>query len=277
VTDAADDAAHPTDVDQLERENARLARRVRRLEETLVQLEEIRDANAHVLDRLVADLEAERQRSRDLLLNVLPESIVERLTGGETEIADGHDRVAVLFSDFVGFTGIASALEPRELVAHLNAFFTDFDAAAQRHDVEKIKTIGDAYLAVAGLTASDRDPVASIADLALDILAIVGRAGPPWAVRVGLHVGPAVAGVIGTHKFAYDVWGDTVNVASRLESTSEAARIHVSDEVAQALASRYDFAPRGRVELKGKGSPETFYLTGRHSTAAPDPGPTLPG
>ena len=274
------DATEPTgglDPEQLQREHARLARRVRRLEETLVQMEEISDANAHVLDRLVADLEAERQRSRDLLLNVLPAPIVERLDHGETTIADGHDRVAVLFSDFVGFTAIASELAPSELVGRLNALFSEFDAAAHRHGVEKIKTIGDAYLAVAGLTGADADPVAAVALLAMDIVDIVGREGAPWAVRVGIHVGPAVAGVIGRHKFAYDVWGDTVNVASRLESTSTAGRIHVSSAVADALDGRFRFEPRGLVELKGKGAQPTFFLTGRMPSVAADPGPTLSG
>src|SRR5262249_11947309 len=160
----------PADPEGLQRENTRLARRVRRLEETLVQMEEIRDANVHVLDRLVADLQAERQRSHDLLLNVLPAPIVERLDRGETVIADGHDHLGVLFRHFVGFTQISSGLAPADLVGRLNTLFSAFDAASARHGVEKIKTIGDAYLAVAGLTVTESDPVAATAELALDML-----------------------------------------------------------------------------------------------------------
>jgi class 3 adenylate cyclase len=264
-----------SDADELAREHARLVRRVRRLEETLVQMEEIRDTNAHVLDRLVAELDAERRRSRELLLNVLPAAIVERIEQGETTIADARPRVAVLFSDFVGFTAIAAALSPTDLVARLNDLFSAFDAAAARHGVEKVKTIGDAYLAVAGLTDDDADPVAATAGLALDIRAAVADLGPPWNVRIGIHVGPAVAGVIGTRKFAFDVWGDTVNVASRLESTAEPGTIHLSADAAAALDGRFRVAPRGEVELKGKGRLPTFLLLG--DAGLPEPGPTLPG
>jgi class 3 adenylate cyclase len=269
VSEPAEPTPGPLDPDALQRENARLARRVRRLEDTLVQLEEIRDANTYVLDRLVADLQAERQRSHDLLLNVLPEAIVQRLDGGESLIADRHDRVAVLFSDFVGFTRISSGLSPTELVGQLNALFSGFDAASARHGVEKIKTIGDAYLAVGGLMESAADPVAAAADLALDMLEVMRDAPDPWAVRIGIHAGPAVAGVIGTHKFAYDVWGDAVNVASRLETTSEPGRIHVSAEVAAVLDGRYDLEPRGDIELKGKGAVPTYFLLGRATPRRP--------
>jgi len=243
-----------------DREVLRLSRRVRRLEETLEQVESIRDTNMRLQDRLMDDLAAERARSRELLLNVLPEDIVARLDAGETRIADRHERVAVLFSDLVGFTGIAASLPPAELVDRLDRLFSTFDAACAEHGLEKIKTIGDAYMAAAGLRPGDPDPCAAAAAVALAMVRAVEATCGAWRMRVGIHVGPVVAGVIGRHKFAYDLWGDSVNVASRLEATAEPGRIHVSSEVAAALDGRYRLEPRGRVDLKGKGPTETFYL-----------------
>jgi len=245
-----------------DREVARLARRVRRLEETLAQVESIRDTNMRLQGRLMADLAAERARSRELLLNVLPEDIVARLDAGETRIADRHERVAVLFSDLVGFTGIAARLAPAELVDRLDALFSAFDAACAEHGMEKIKTIGDAYMAAAGLRSQDADPCGAAAAVGLAMMRAVEATGGAWRMRVGIHLGPVVAGVIGRRKFAYDLWGDSVNVASRLEATAQPGRIHVSAEVAEALGGRYRLEPRGTVELKGKGPTETFYLLG---------------
>jgi adenylate cyclase len=270
----SDDELPPEDPEALRREGRRLARRVLRLEQTLAQVEQIRDTNARVLARVMSELDAERLRSRELLLNVLPAAIVERLDAGETLIADEHERVAVLFSDFVGFTAVAATLPAATLLSRLNSLFSAFDSAAERHGVEKIKTIGDAYMAVAGLTPHPADPVHAIADVALEMVATVEAAGAPWAIRIGIHVGPAVAGVIGTRKFAYDVWGDTVNVASRLESTSPVGRIHVSEGVADGLVGRYRLEPRGGVELKGKGTLATYLLLGEVEER-PAPGPTL--
>jgi class 3 adenylate cyclase len=254
--------ARPPDGDP-GKERLRLARRVARLEANLRQLEDIRDTNARLLDRLTVDLEAERARSQALLLNVLPQRIVDRLNAGEQRIADRHDDVAVLFSDFVDFTRIAGRLPVADLVAQLGALFAAFDAHCEALGVEKIKTIGDAYLAAAGLPGSSLGHVAAAADLALAMCAAVQAAGPPWQVRIGIHVGPVVAGVIGTRKFAYDLWGDTVNVASRLESTSLPGRIQVSQPVAQRLDDEFVFEARGHVALKGKGATETFFLLRR--------------
>jgi class 3 adenylate cyclase len=241
----------------------RLERRVRRLEEMLSQVESIRDTNGRLLDRLMKDLDAERTRSRDLLLNVLPASIVARLDAGETLIADRHEHVAVVMSDFVSFTEIAGRLSPAELVSELNSLFSAFDAACESNGVEKIKTIGDAYMAAAGLDDTDIEPCAAAAALALDMLEAVGATRGDWRIRIGLHVGPLVAGVIGSRKFAYDLWGDCVNVASRLEQTSQPGRIQVSEPVARALGSGFALESRGSVELKGKGSVETWWLVGR--------------
>ena len=259
----------------LRKEAARLARRVGQLETTLRQVELARDANTGLLDRIMAELEIERARSRDLLLNILPQSIIDRLNGGERLIADRFDDVAVVFSDFVGFTEISARLPVATVVSSLNEMFSGFDAACTALGVEKIKTIGDAYLAAAGLPRSNWESdsgstaghIHAAADLALTMLSVVDAAGPPWQVRIGIHNGPVVAGVIGTNKFVYDLWGDAVNVASRLEASSEPGRIQVSASIAAATTGAFVVEPRGQVNLKGKGSIETFFLRDRIATS----------
>jgi len=249
--------------EQPRKEATKLARRVSQLEATLLGVEQIRDTNARLLDRLRGELEVERARSQQLLLNVLPQPIIDRLNAGEGLIADRYDDVAVVFSDFVGFTEISSRLPVATVVAALNGLFSAFDAACALLRVEKIKTIGDAYLAAAGLPGTNPDHLAAVADLAIAMRAAVDAAGPPWQVRIGLHAGPVVAGVIGTSKFVYDLWGDAVNVASRLETSAPPGRIQVSGVVAAALAGAFELEPRGTIELKGKGSTEAWYLVGR--------------
>ena len=257
----------------LRKEAVRLARRVGQLETTLRQVELARDANTGLLDRILAELEVERARSRDLLLNILPQSIIDRLNGGERVIADRFDDVAVVFSDFVGFTEISARLPVATVVSSLNEMFSGFDAACAALGVEKIKTIGDAYLA-AGLprsapesdSGSTAGHIHAAADLALTMLSVVDAAGPPWRIRIGIHNGPVVAGVIGTNKFVYDLWGDAVNVASRLEASSEPGRVQVSASIAAATTGAFVVEPRGQVNLKGKGSTETFFLVGRTPT-----------
>jgi adenylate cyclase len=277
VTDPA--AADPESASiALRKEATRLARRVGQLEATLRQVELARDTNARMLDRIMAELEVERGRSRDLLLNILPQSIIDRLNGGERLIADRHDDVAVIFSDFVGFTEITSELPVATVVASLNEMFSRFDAACAELGVEKIKTIGDAYLAAAGLPGSGSiggagsdagsglSHVHAAADLALAMVAAVAAVGPPWRIRVGIHSGSVVAGVIGSSKYVYDLWGDAVNVASRLEASSEPGRIQVSGAIALAAADAFVFEPRGMIDLKGKGSTATSFLIGRAPT-----------
>jgi class 3 adenylate cyclase len=258
----------------LRKEAARLARRVGQLETTLREVESLRDANTGLIERIMAELEVERARSRDLLLNILPQSIIDRLNGGERLIADRFDDIAVVFSDFVGFTEISARLPVATVVSSLNEMFSGFDSACAALGVEKIKTIGDAYLAAAGLPRSDSESdsgstaghIHAAADLALTMLSIVDAAGPPWRIRVGIHNGPVVAGVIGTNKFVYDLWGDAVNVASRLEESSEPGRVQVSASIAAATTGAFVVEPRGQVDLKGKGSTETFFLVGRAPT-----------
>jgi len=264
-----DSVGEPSSAADPEKERLRLARRVARLELTLRQVEDIRDTNARLLDRLRLDLDAERMHSLELLLNVLPRRIVDRLSAGEHPIADRHEVVAVVIGDLVGFTSIAARLPAAELIDRLGTLFAAFDAAADRCGVEKIKSVGDAYLAVAGLAPRDGDDAASAAraaaDLAFAMLGAVAEFGAPWRLRIGLAVGPVAAGVIGTRRFAYDVWGDTVNLASRLEQTSEPGRIHVSEDVATLLGPEFITEPRGVVWLKGMGDVPTWFLLGRRS------------
>ena len=257
--------AEPRSVEELLRENKILDRRLRRLEADIRQVEEFQDSNSTLLSRLLRDLEVERAKSQRLLLNVLPQRIIDRLEAGEALIADGHDDITVLFSDVVGFTTISSALAPAALVEELNELFSGFDAICEETGVDKIKTVGDAYLAVGGLDGHGAAGETAIAEAALRMqtFATERAAADGWQVRIGMHAGPIVAGIVGTSKFAYDVWGDTVNIASRLETTSEAGRIHVSADLARRLESGFVMDRRGMVDLKGKGATETYWLVGR--------------
>jgi class 3 adenylate cyclase len=215
------------------------------------------------LDRL----ETEKERYEKLLVSILPHRIVDRLNSGEGLIADRFDEASVLFSDLVGFTAFSSTTSPAGLVDYLNQIFSRFDALARALQVEKVKTIGDAYMVVAGLPEPRLDHAAALADMALGMVEIIDEANrtlaPNFQLRVGVHSGPVVAGVIGTHRFIYDVWGDTVNVASRLETTSLPGRIHISEATAAELGDRFVLEPRGDVEIKGRGTMSTFFLLGR--------------
>jgi class 3 adenylate cyclase len=219
-----------------------------------------RDREQVYLDRL----EEEMAKHERLLLNILPKQIVGRLNDGETVIADRFDDVSVLFSDLVGFTRISSELAPDRLVRYLNRLFSEFDAVARELGVEKIKMIGDAYMAVSGAPEPRADHAAAIAGMAVGMVDAVERVnaetGMEFKIRVGIHSGPVIAGIIGTHRFLYDVWGDTVNVASRLETTSDAGRIHISSATAALLSGAFETEPRGDVPIKGKGKMETFFL-----------------
>ena len=212
----------------------------------------------------LAQLEVEKAKSDRLLRNILPAPIVLRLNDGETVIADRFSDVSILFADIVGFTPAAAAMTPARLVDRLDRVFSEFDALALQLGVEKIKTIGDAYMAATGLPEPRHDHAEAIADFAVGILETLQRIKEPdepaLKVRIGVHTGPVVAGVIGRHKFIYDVWGDTVNVASRLESHGVPDRIQVSAAVRDALAYRFAFEPRGTMTLKGKGQTSVYFL-----------------
>jgi class 3 adenylate cyclase len=209
------------------------------------------------------DLAAEKARSRDLLLNVLPASIVARLEAGETLIADRHERVCVLLSDFVSFTEISGRLTPAELVTQLNDLFSAFDSSCEAHGVEKIETIGDAYMAAAGLDDGGSDPCARVVRVGLDMLDAVRATDGDWHIRIGVHVGPVVSGVIGTRKYAFHLWGDTVNVSSRLETTAPTDHLQVSDAVADAIGDEFRLEDRGLTALKGKGEMRTWFVNAR--------------
>jgi adenylate cyclase len=214
----------------------------------------------------VAELRAEKDKTETLLLNILPKSIIPRMHRGETPIADRFRDVTILFSDIVGFTGVSMRRSPSDVVTLLNAIFSAIDRLALEYGVEKIKTIGDAYMAVAGLPEPRDDHPQAIARLALAMRKAVSeishRYDEDLRIRIGFHSGNVVAGVIGTHKFAYDVWGDTVNTASAMESRGIANEIQVSHASFTRLSEHFVFERRGTIELKGNQQMETYFLRG---------------
>ena len=219
-------------------------------------------------ERVIAQqLRVEKEKSEVLLLNVLPKAIVARLQLGESAIADHIPDVAILFADLVGFTRLSARLTAARLVELLNLLFTDFDRLTIRFGLEKIKTIGDAYMVAGGLLEIRGNHLAAVADMGLAILESVRlasrRLDEPLQIRVGVHVGPVVAGIIGTHKFIYDIWGDTVNTASRLEANGVADVVNVSGEVYRRLQDEFAFEPGGMVNLKGKGPTDVYFLRQR--------------
>ena len=210
---------------------------------------------------------AERERSEQLLLNILPAPVADRLKRGEEVIADGFAEVTVLFADLVDFTRRSQETTPDRVVRVLDELFTALDRLAERHGLEKIKTVGDAYMAVGGLPEPRPDHAEAVAEMALAVREEVPRhldpGGRPLQVRIGIDTGPVVAGVIGRRKFSYDLWGDTVNVASRMETSGVAGCIQVTDRAHRRLGDRYRFERRGPVEVKGKGELVTWFLVGR--------------
>jgi adenylate cyclase len=224
--------------------------------------------NAHeLLARVHTHLTMDRLRRENerLLLNILPESVANRLKSGDERIADRFEEVTVLFADIVGFTELAATMPAHVLVELLNDLFTRFDLAAQKLGIEKIKTIGDAYMAVCGLPEPCADHTERMLTMALRLMEIAREfgenRGTPVRLRIGINCGPVVAGVIGRNKFIYDLWGDTVNVASRMESHGLPDTIQVTSSVIENLQGRYPFERRGYVEVKGKGAIETWTLS----------------
>jgi guanylate cyclase len=208
-----------------------------------------------------------QQESDDLLLNILPQPVADRLKAGEGVIADRVEHVSVLFADLVDSTPLSESLTPTDLVEFLNEVFTRFDDLADELGVEKIKTIGDAYMVVGGLPEEREDHLEAIAEMALrmreELANHASSVGEPMQMRYGIHTGPVVAGVIGRRKFSYDLWGDTVNTAARMESHGVPGKIHVTTAVRDALGGAYDFETRGTIKIKGKGLQVTHFLTGR--------------
>ena len=212
----------------------------------------------------VEQLRVEREKSELLLRSMLPRPIVDRLRAGETSIADHYPAATILFCDLVGFTEIADRLPASRTATLLNTVFSILDQLTARNGLEKIKTIGDAYMVAGGLPHAQPNHVRAVADMALEVPAAVSEAsrlcGEALAVRIGMHTGPVIAGIIGADKFAYDVWGDTVNVASRLERSGTPGRVHVSTEVHAALGDAYPVEELTPIDLKGKGVMQTYLL-----------------
>ena len=216
-------------------------------------------------------LQIEQAKSDQLLLNVLPASIARRLKEGEQTIAERYDEVTVLFADLVDFTSLVGSTDPDELVALLNDLFSRFDRIASRQGLEKIKTVGDCYLVVGGLPEPRKDHAEAVADMALEMLIAVEELnrdrGLALSLRIGLSSGPVVAGVIGRQKFAYDLWGATVNIASRMQTSGLPNSIHLSPETAQRLDGKFQLTERGTSAFKGMGRVKTFLLNGRLTPA----------
>lgn len=220
-----------------------------------------------LIDWQMQELDEERSKSERLLENILPASIAHRLKNKETVIADKHNNISVLFADIVGFTTLSSSMKPEKLVGLLNVIFSAFDAMTSKYEVEKIKTIGDSYMASSGLPDEAADHAARLANMALEMqqfmLTNPSVKANKLEIRIGIHSGEAVAGVIGAKKFVYDLWGDTVNVASRFESHGTAGKIQVSRQTRDLLQEEFICEPRGWLDIKGKGEMEAFYLTGK--------------
>ena len=227
------------------------------------------------INGMLGDIQVERKKSEDLLLNVLPVPIANRLKEGETTIADNFSEVSVLFSDVVGFTQLSATVSATALVNMLNRVFSGFDTLTDKHGLEKIKTIGDAYMVVAGLPDPREDHAEAIVEMALEMYSELDRLnkehGTDLEIRVGINSGPVVAGSIGTRKFSYDLWGDTVNTAARMESHGVEGYIHVTEETYRAIRDKYDFEDRGITDVKGKGDMHTFLLSGRKVAVGPEP------
>ena len=228
----------------------------------------ITSLNVPTKEQLMADLELEKQKARDVLDKIFPSTVVQQLEDGASAIYDYYPSTTILFSDMVGFTTMSKDMDARELVTFIDDVFGRMDRLCEKHGVEKIKTIGDAYMAAAGVPMACDDHAARIANLAMDILELyreIARAdgADKLNARIGIHSGPVVGGVIGLNKFAFDLWGDTVNVASRMESTGIPGEIQVSVATRELLPENFITHIRGHVAMKGHSSIETFLLRGR--------------
>jgi len=209
------------------------------------------------------ELEAEQKRSQDLLLNMLPADIAEELKATGGAIAKQYKNVSVLFTDFVNFTGISENLTPGELVEEIHQNYTAFDAIMEKHGIEKIKTIGDAYLAVCGLPNEVADHAQRISKAAIEIQEFIITNGGKFQVRIGIHSGPVVAGIVGVKKFAYDIWGDTVNMANRIESNSEPGKINISQATFDLVQNDFECEYRGKITAKNKGEVDMYFMSAK--------------
>jgi adenylate cyclase len=248
---------------------------IRRLAHQAVSQFELRRSVLE-LERRMAELsearreaELERARSDRLLLNILPRVVAEELRANEQVVPRYHESVTIMFADFEGFSRLTEQIEPKSLIEQLDQFFSAFDAIAERHRLEKLKTIGDAYMCVGGLPEPNRTHDVDACLAALSMIEFMRRTNlqrdklhlPRWDLRIGIHSGPVMAGVVGKSKFIYDVWGDAVNIAARLEAAGGTGRINVSDTVHRRVRPLMEFEPRGAVEVKNKAPISMHFLT----------------
>jgi adenylate cyclase len=224
----------------------------------------LRVGNAVYTKKLYNQLQKEKEKSDQLLLNILPTPIAARMKKGETHIADSHPDVTVLVADLVGFTTLSTHIGPEQVVELLNEMFSAFDLLVEEHGLEKIKTIGDAYMAAGGLFTADVKHVEEVAELAFAMQKQITQLNQKYEtsvpLRIGICTGPVVAGVIGHHRFAYDLWGETVNLACRLESSGQAGKIQIAESTHDRLKNKYQFKPKHKLEIKGYHNLSAYWL-----------------
>jgi class 3 adenylate cyclase len=228
----------------------------------------LRVGNAVYAKHLHDQLQVEREKSEQLLLNILPKPIAERMKKGETNIADSHPDVTVLVANLVGFTTLSAHVNPEQIVQLLNEIFSAFDLLVEKHGLEKIKTNGDAYMVAGGISFPRPDHAEASADLALHLQEEIQRLNQEYGtsirLRIGVVTGPVIAGVIGRGRFAYDLWGETVNLACRLESTGEAGKIQIAESTYERLKHKYQFAPKHSIDVKGQDHLSAYWLGKRN-------------
>ncbi len=232
-----------------------------------------RDIAMSALDRKNQQLAKEQDRSERLLLNILPKSVADRLKHGESRIADSYESATILFADLVDFTRISAGMQPDALVDLLSQVFSRFDQLTEKHGVEKIKTIGDAYMVVCGAPEARADHAVAIANLAIDmqhaLVELSASCGHVLMMRIGINSGPVIAGVIGSSKFSYDLWGDTVNMASRMEHYGLSNAIQVTQSTYELIREEFRFEKREPITVKGKGKVQSYFLLGRAGSGEP--------
>ncbi len=262
----------PSSYAELEREHRTLQKRYDRLQRKLSSMEVLQQQNSHVLQALMQDLESERLESERLLLNILPDSIAHRLKEIQGPISDEYQNATIMFADIVGFTKLSQQLEANQIVSWLNETYSKFDELTNQFNVEKIRTIGDNYMVAAGVPVPREDHAVVIAELALQMrdyiqaLPLIG--GQRVNFRIGINSGAVIGGVIGTHKFQYDIWGDAVNLASRMESHGEPGRIQISDTTYQLIKDYFVCEPRGQVKVKGHADLTCWFIEDRLSRSS---------